>query len=139
MAEEKHFEGRVVVRALITRTSRSRGELVLVSRDKASGDLWELPGGGLLEGETPKEALIRELREELGDDGPWPVGRLFHTEQYVHRPGEGNSLLLVFEVPLFGPWDFVFGEEVAETRWVKTAHEVPMYPNCQRAVERYRS
>lgn len=133
------FKGRVRVRALITRVSRSQGEMVLISRDKTSGDLWELPGGGLLEGETVKEALIRELKEELGDDGPWPVGRLLYTEQYEHRPGEGNSLLLVFEVPLFGLWDFVFGEEIAETRWVtaRTIKEVSLYPNCQRAVDQY--
>ncbi len=29
---------------------------------------WQFPQGGIDEGETPKEALLRELREEIGTD-----------------------------------------------------------------------
>ena len=40
----------------------------------ASGGLWEFPGGKVEAGESQKEALIREIREEL--DVPISVGEL---------------------------------------------------------------
>lgn len=54
----------VVAAALIDGDGR-----VLIARrpkGKAMAGFWEFPGGKLDEGETPEEALVRELREELG-------------------------------------------------------------------------
>jgi 8-oxo-dGTP diphosphatase len=54
----------MVVAALI----EAEGKILVCQRRRGGAFelMWELPGGKLQGGETPAEALVRELREELG-------------------------------------------------------------------------
>ena len=53
---------------------------------RAHGGQWALPGGRLDPGETPDEAALRELEEEVGLELP-PENLLGHLDDYPTRSG----------------------------------------------------
>ncbi len=110
---------RFVAAALIVRD----GEVLIGQRrlDQPMASMWEFPGGKIEAGESPQQALARELGEELGiraSIGP-PVTRIRHN--YRH----GGAVDLQF----FAVREF-HGEIVnhiyQQVKWVKLA-ELPSY------------
>jgi 8-oxo-dGTP diphosphatase len=87
---------RAVVAALILRNE----EVLICQRrpEQAMSLLWEFPGGKIEPGETPREALRRELQEELGIDAI--IGDNIAELQHNYRNG-GAVHLQFFTVHQF--------------------------------------
>lgn len=43
-----------------------QGEVFVGQRSDVTEEAWQIPQGRIEEGETPRDAALRELREELG-------------------------------------------------------------------------
>lgn len=72
-----------------------RGEVLIAKRrqDLTMGGLWEFPGGKIEEGESPRECLVRELKEEMHID--ISVGS--YVGESIHNYERGPIRLIAYK------------------------------------------
>ena len=66
-----------------------KDDKILIARRKETdrqGGKWEFPGGKIQKNETPRECLIREMKEEFGIEVR--VGEFFAESTYCYEHGE---------------------------------------------------
>jgi len=93
------------------------GRILIARRPegKPMAGLWEFPGGKIEANETPEQAVVRELREELGVE---PCERCLHPFAFVSHPYDTFHIVM----PLFlcRTWDgFARPLEGQEIAWVR--------------------
>ena len=81
---------------VVTGLIRKNGKILLGLRPKGESlaGSWEFPGGKIDAGESPEEALRRELQEEIGVEAEIGKLRIVHTHSY----GDRGVLLIFFDV-----------------------------------------
>ncbi len=108
------------------------GENVFIARrakNAHQGDLWEFPGGKKESDETPEQALIRELDEELGIQAT----EYYRLMDVSHDYGDKKVHLDIFVVTAFDGKEH--GAEGQETQWVcmKELAEMP-FPQANKPI-----
>src|SRR3546814_11612156 len=125
------------VRAVVL---NEQGEVLLVRPHGYREGEWTLAGGGVEEGESPIEAMRREIGEELGvtlEEGfqMLPVSnRFIYTSEHKSRRAldhDGQDATM-FAVQLPSDVQIVIqAEEIAEVRWFKIGRESCRERVCQ--------
>lgn len=91
-----------------------RGEVVVVHDRFRKG--WELPGGTIEPGETPRQAAVRELFEESGQEPDGPLRFVGHARFLLGstRRAEYGAL---FTGDALGRCRFESNDEIGMVRW----------------------
>ena len=121
MAADANPTRNLTVVAAVIRDADGRVLLTRRPDDRHMGGLWEFPGGKVDDGESPVDALVRELREELGVVAgiERPITFAVHEEQ-------GLRILLLFYAARILDGE-PKGKEGQALAWVPVA-ELKSYP-----------
>ncbi len=101
------------------------GRILLAKRPegKTLAGLWEFPGGKVEDGESPEDALIRELKEELGIDVETSCLAPLTFASHAYQ-----DFYLLMPLYVCRRWKGIaHGAEGQELKWVK-AKDLRHYP-----------
>jgi 8-oxo-dGTP pyrophosphatase MutT (NUDIX family) len=116
----------VTARAIIVR----RRDGALLGTLHRHGGKYALPGGSVESGETPDQALMRELEEEnirlIGPDGKW-------KERLAVDYFQGDKSLNFWYLFMVDDVQLGENEEVIETRWFDQTQDV-WYPGMREKI-----
>lgn len=97
---------------------------------RADNGLWDVPAGAIDPGETPGQAVVREVREETGlIVEPVSVAGVFGGERFRLRYGNGDVVeytLIVFECRRVGGELANMDGEATELRFMDPAKRPPL-------------
>jgi mutator protein MutT len=97
---------------------------------------WELPGGRLEAGEEPEEAVVREVREELG----LTVRARELVDAWTYTPDGTTVVIVVYACELLGAPELTRSDEHSDVRWI-AAEDVgglPLPDGYKRSIARAR-
>lgn len=98
------------------------GKVLMARRREREGKLlWSFPGGGIEAGESPEEAAVREVAEEVGleVEAVQVLGDRVHPQSGVHMTYVACSVIS-------GEASVVDEDELAEVLWLERG-EIPQY------------
>jgi ADP-ribose pyrophosphatase YjhB (NUDIX family) len=121
-AEAGHATPKLDVRGVVFRND----EILLVrEKVKKSAGTWTLPGGWVDVGESPGEAVVREVREESGyDTRAVKLLALYDRNRHPHLPHPWHTWKACFLCELVDETQHELDEEIAEARFF-SRHELP--------------
>jgi len=105
----------IQIEGIIFRKNNAKLEFLLLKRNKGRGGFWQPITGGLEEGETIKETLLRELKEETGVENA-KVTNINYSFQFK----ENDSWLT----------EYVFSIEINSNEEIKISSEHDEYLWC---------
>lgn len=106
-----------------------RGRNVLLARHRREGiTSFLFPGGGVESGESARDALVREMREEAGVDVT--VGDLRYVVEALAPNGARHIVQLLFDVDFVGEVGPSADARVAACEWhdVRKLRSLPIHP-----------
>ena len=92
------------------------GKVLLIQELDEKDGRWVLPGGRIDVGEMPREAMIRELKEELNLDAT--IGNILDCNIFTSKSGQAH-FIVVFAVTIDHEQAIIVEDgEVSKAEWI---------------------